>query len=386
MNAYLEPNDIAEAIEWRHHLHRNPELGFEEHQTAHFIAEKMKSWGYDVVQGVARTGIVASLSKGSSVRAIGIRADMDALPILEKSDVPYPSQTDGKMHACGHDGHVTMALAAAKACTKINFDGTVRFIFQPAEENEGGGREMVNEGLFDKFPVDAIYGMHNWPGQEVGTCVARDDAMMAAFGTFEITVTGKGAHGAMPHEGADPVVAASQIVSALQTIASRNVSPLDSAVISVTQMHGGDAWNIIPEIMIIRGTTRWFKPEVGKMIAQRIKSISASLAEGFGCQAKLLYEERYPSTINKAEQAAIIRKIATSPALNLKVLDVDPSMAAEDFAFMLQKKPGCYFWLGARREGENPGLHSPYYDFNDAILATGVRFWVELVKTELSPS
>lgn len=386
MNAYLEPNDIAEAIEWRHHLHRNPELGFEEHQTAHFIAEKMKSWGYDVVQGVARTGIVASLSKGTSARAIGIRADMDALPILEKSGVAYPSQTDGKMHACGHDGHVTMALAAAKACTKINFDGTVRFIFQPAEENEGGGREMVNEGLFDKFPVDAIYGMHNWPGQDVGTCVARDDAMMAAFGTFEITVTGKGAHGAMPHEGADPIVAASQIVSALQTIASRNVSPLDSVVVSVTQMHGGDAWNIIPEIMIIRGTTRWFKPEVGKMIAQRIKSISESLAEGFGCEAKLLYEERYPSTINTAEQAAIIRKIAASPALNLKVLDVDPSMAAEDFAFMLQKKPGCYFWLGARREGENPGLHSPYYDFNDAILATGASFWVELVKTELSPS
>lgn len=386
MNAYLEPNDIAEAIEWRHHLHRNPELGFEEHQTAQFIAEKMKSWGYDVVQGIARTGIVASLSKGSSARAIGIRADMDALPILEKSGVAYPSQTDGKMHACGHDGHVTMALAAAKACTKVNFDGTVRFIFQPAEENEGGGREMVNEGLFDKFPVDAIYGMHNWPGQDVGTCVARDDAMMAAFGTFEITVTGKGAHGAMPHEGADPVVAASQIVSALQTIASRNVSPLDSAVVSVTQMHGGDAWNIIPEIMIIRGTTRWFKPEVGAMIAQRIKSISASLAEGFGCEAKLLYEERYPSTINTAEHAAIIRKIAASPALNLKVLVVDPSMAAEDFAFMLQKKPGCYFWLGARREGENPGLHSPYYDFNDAILATGARFWVELVKTELSPS
>lgn len=384
MNAYLEPNDIAEAIEWRHHLHRNPELGFEEYHTAEFIAEKLKSWGYDVVQAIAKTGLVASLKRGSSARSIGIRADMDALPILEKSGVAYASQADGKMHACGHDGHVTMALAAAKACSKLNFDGTIRFIFQPAEENEGGGREMVNEGLFDKFPVDAIYGMHNWPGEDVGTCVARDDAMMAAFGTFEITITGKGAHGALPHEGADPVVAASQIVSALQTIASRNVSPLDSAVVSVTQMHGGDAWNIIPEVIIVRGTTRWFKPEVGQMIAERIKTISASIAEGFGCKAKLLYEERYPSTINTPAQAAIIRKIAQSPALNLKVLDIDPSMAAEDFAFMLQKKPGCYFWLGSRREGDNPGLHSPYYDFNDAILAIGTRFWIELVKNELN--
>lgn len=383
LNAYLSQDDIAEAIQWRHHLHRNPELGFAEVKTANFIAEKLKSWGYDVTEGFAKTGIIASLKRGHSPRAIGIRADMDALPIEEKSGVAYPSETNGVMHACGHDGHVTMALAAAKACTKIDFDGTVRFIFQPAEENEGGGREMVNQGLFEKFPVDEIYGMHNWPALDVGTCVARDDTMMAAFGTFEITIKGKGAHGAMPHESADPVVAASQIVSALQTIASRNVSPLDAAVVSVTQMHGGDAWNIIPEIMIIRGTTRWFKRQVGDMIAQRIEAISASLAEGFGCEATLLYEERYPSTINTPEQAAIIRKIAQSPALDLKVLDVDPSMAAEDFAFMLEKKPGCYFWLGAKREGNNPGLHSPYYDFNDAILATGAKFWVELVKNEL---
>lgn len=383
MSAYLEPDDIAEAIEWRHHLHRNPELGFEEQKTAQFIAEKLKKWGYDVAEGFAKTGVIGSLKRGTSNHSIGIRADIDALPIQEKSGVVYASETNNKMHACGHDGHVAMALAAAKACSQFDFDGTVRFIFQPAEENEGGGREMVNAGLFEQFPVDEVYGMHNWPSEDVGTCVARDDAMMAAFGTFEITITGKGAHGAMPHEGADPLVAASQIVSALQTIASRNVSPLDSAVVSVTQMHGGDAWNIIPEIVIIRGTTRWFKPAVGKLIAERIKSISTSLAEGFACEAKLLYEERYPSTINTAPQAAKIRAIAQSPALNLRVLDVDPSMAAEDFAFMLQKKPGCYFWLGAKRAGQNPGLHSPYFDFNDEILATGARFWVELVKSEL---
>lgn len=383
MTTYLEPDDITEAIQWRHHLHRNPELGFEEYNTAKFIAEKMKSWGYQVEEGFAGTGIIASLTRGHSAQAIGIRADMDALPIEEKSGVAYASEIAGKMHACGHDGHVAMALAAAKACTKIDFDGTVRFIFQPAEENEGGGREMVNKGLFDKFPVDAIYGLHNWPGEDVGTCIARDDAMMAAFGTFEITITGKGAHGAMPHEGADPVVAVSQIVSALQTITSRNISPLDSSVVSVTQMHGGDAWNIIPEIMIIRGTTRWFKPEVGQRIAQRIKSISEFFAKGFGCEARIIYEERYPSTINTPSKAAIIRKVAALPALNLRVLNVDPSMAAEDFAFMLQKKPGCYFWLGARRDGDNPGLHSPYYDFNDNILAIGTRFWIELVKSEL---
>lgn len=383
MNGYLSPDDIAEAIEWRHHLHRNPELGFSEVKTAKFIAEKLKNWGYEVTEGFAKTGIIASLKRGNSTRAIGIRADMDALPIEEKSGVPYASETSGIMHACGHDGHVTMALAAAKACTKIDFNGTVRFIFQPAEENEGGGREMVNQGLFDTFPVDAIYGMHNWPALDVGTCVAHNDAMMAAFGTFEITVQGKGAHGAMPHESADPVIAASQIVSALQTITSRNISPLDAAVVSVTQMHGGDAWNIIPEVMIIRGTTRWFKPEVGQIIAQRIKAISTSVAAGFGCEANLLYQERYPSTINTPEHAAIIRKVAQSPELNLKVLDVDPSMAGEDFAFMLEKIPGCYFWLGSKREGNNPGLHSPYFDFNDAILATGAKFWVELVKSEL---
>ncbi len=386
MPGCLSETDLAEATAWRHDLHRHPELAFEENRTSAFIVEKLQLWGFSVRSRFAGTGVIGSLTRGTSKRAIGIRADMDALPIIEKSGVDYVSETLGKMHACGHDGHVTMALAAAKAVSKLEFDGTVHFIFQPAEENEGGAREMVREGLFKDFPVDAVYGLHNWPALDIGTCVARDDAMMAAFGTFEIELIGKGAHGAMPHEGVDPVVAAAQLVTALQTISSRNVSPLESAVVSVTQMHGGDAWNVIPESMIIRGTTRWFLPDVGETIARRIRAISTSIAEGFGCAARVDYEERYPSTINTADNARKIRDLATSPDLGLKVLDEAPSMAAEDFAFMLQEKPGCYFWLGSRRDGTNPGLHSPYYDFNDALLPIGANFWIRLVTSELAVS
>ncbi|KAB2713976.1 M20 aminoacylase family protein [Brucella intermedia] len=384
MAVFLSEADIAEATGWRHDLHRHPELAFEEKRTAAFIAEKLQLWGFSVRSGFAGTGVIGSLTRGTSKRAIGIRADMDALPIIEKSGVGYESERPGKMHACGHDGHVAMALAAAKVVSKLEFDGTVRFIFQPAEENEGGGREMVRGGLFADFPVDAVYGLHNWPALDVGTCVARDDAMMAAFGTFEIELIGKGAHGAMPHEGADPVVAAAQLVTALQTIASRNVSPLESAVVSVTQMHGGDAWNVIPESMVIRGTTRWFLPDVGETIIRRMQELAASIASGFGCTARVDYEKRYPSTINTADNARRIRELAVSPDLGLKVLDVAPSMAAEDFAFMLQEKPGCYFWLGSRRDGRNPGLHSPYYDFNDALLPIGANFWITLVASELA--
>ncbi|WP_273793815.1 M20 aminoacylase family protein [Brucella anthropi] len=384
MCGVLSEADVAEATAWRHHLHRYPELAFEESRTAAFIAEKLQLWGFSVRTGFAGTGVIGSLKRGTSKRAIGIRADMDALPIVEKSGVDYASENLGKMHACGHDGHVSMALAAAKAVSKLEFDGTVNFIFQPAEENEGGGREMVREGLFTEFPVDAVYGLHNWPALDVGTCVARNDAMMAAFGTFEIELIGEGAHGAMPHEGADPVVAAAQLVTALQTIASRNVSPLESAVVSVTQMHGGDAWNVIPENIIIRGTTRWFLPDVGEMIARRMHELTTSIAEGFGCTARVDYEKRYPSTINTPANARKIRELAVSNDVGLSVLDVAPSMAAEDFAFMLQEKPGCYFWLGSRRDGANPGLHSPFYDFNDALLPIGANFWIKLVTSELA--
>ncbi|MBT9369783.1 M20 aminoacylase family protein [Rhizobium sp. CSW-27] len=365
---------LQEAIRWRHHLHAHPELGFQEIETARFVAERLSEWGYAVRTGYGRTGLVGSLTKGSSRKALGIRADMDALPILEETGAPYASKSAGVMHACGHDGHVTVALAAARELAGETFDGTLHFIFQPAEENEGGARAMVEDGLFRDFPMDAVLGMHNWPALPVGTLVARDDEMMAAFGTFEVQVVGRGAHGAMPHEGADPVLAASQIVSALNTIASRNISPLQASVVSVTQIHGGDAWNVIPERVVIRGTTRWFNAAVGDILQARLEQVARSVAEGFGCRAETDYQRRYPATINNAAVAAMVRSQAA--AMELQVIDAAPSMAAEDFAFMLDEKPGCYFWLGAARAtGDNPGLHSPRFDFNDQIIPGAVDMW-----------
>lgn len=382
MQQFFPSTEIDEAVQWRHYLHQNPELGFQEQETSAFIAARLSEWGYSVRTGYGKTGVVGTLSRGTSSKVIGIRADIDALPILEQTGLAYASRTPGKMHACGHDGHVSMALAAARACSRLNFDGTVHFIFQPAEENEGGGRAMVEDGLFRDFPMDAIYCLHNWPALELGKCVARDDQMMAAFGTFEITITGRGAHGAMPHEGADPIVAASQIVSGLQTIASRNVSPLESAVISVTQIHGGDAWNVIPENVVIRGTTRWFEEDVGAKIEKRIHALATSIATGFDCTATVDHLFRYPATINDPGCAAIIRDIASTMP-GIEVVDAMPSMAAEDFSFMLREKAGCYFWLGAQKAGKNPGLHSAYFDFNDALLPLGVQMWISLVDNQL---
>lgn len=370
----LSSEKLQEAIRWRHHLHAHPELGFQETETARFVAERLSEWGYAVRTGYGRTGVIGTLTKGSSRKVLGVRADMDALPIVEETGVGYASKTAGVMHACGHDGHVTVALAAARELVTETFDGTVHFIFQPAEENEGGARAMVEDGLFRDFPMDAVLGMHNWPALPVGTLVARDDDMMAAFGTFEVRVIGRGAHGAMPHEGADPLLAASQIVSALNTIASRNVSPLQSSVVSVTQIHGGDAWNVIPERAVIRGTTRWFNADVGDTLQARVEQTARSVAEGFGCRAEIDYQRRYPATINNAAIAAMVR--ASAAAINLNVMDAAPSMAAEDFAFMLNETPGCYFWLGAARTtGDNPGLHSPRFDFNDSIIPGAVEMW-----------
>ncbi|RJL16402.1 M20 aminoacylase family protein [Paracoccus siganidrum] len=373
---------IAQAVEWRRQLHRNPELGFQEHQTADFIAARLAEFGYEVRRGLGRTGVVGSLTKGSGNRAIGIRADIDALPITEASGAEWASGNPGKAHACGHDGHTAVALAAARLLADTPFDGTVRFIFQPAEENEGGGRAMVEDGLFADCPVDAVYALHNWPGLPPGTLVARDREMMAAFGTFEIRVIGQGAHGAMPHEGADTLLAVSQLVSALQSITSRNVSPLASAVVSVTQIHGGDAWNVLPETAVIRGTTRWFDPAIGDLIETRLRKLAASVADGFGCTAEIVYERRYPSTLNTPENAALVRRVAAAGGFS--VVDAPPSMAAEDFAFMLNEVPGCYFWMGAGREtGDNPGLHSPRFDFNDALIPLAVGFWLDLALAEL---
>lgn len=373
---------LDEARQWRLDLHRHPELAFEEHRTGDFIAGRLAEYGLAVRRGAGRTGVVGTLSRGTSRRAIALRADMDALPIIEETGALHASTRPGIMHACGHDGHVAMLLAAARvAAGRNDLDGTVHFVFQPAEEVEGGAREMVADGLFRDHPADAVYGLHNWPALQPGKVVARDGAMMAAFATFDITVTGRGAHGAMPHEGADPVVAAAQIVGALQAIAARNVSPLRSAVLSVTRMQGGNAYNVIPETMSLAGTTRWFEPEVGALVERRLGETARAIAEGFGCRADVAYTRRYPATVNDASAAAFLREAAN--ASGLQVTDADPSMASEDFAFMLETLPGAYLWLGAGREGENPGLHSPRFDFNDAVLPDGVRLWTETIARAL---
>lgn len=374
---------LAEAVSWRHHLHQHPELAFGERQTSDFVASQLQRFGLKVQRGLAGTGVVGTLTRGTSRRSIGIRADMDALPIREESGAPYVSTAAGVMHACGHDGHTAMALAAARICASLaDLDGTVHFIFQPAEENEGGGRRMVEEGLFKSFPCDSVYALHNWPDLPVGTCVARDGPMMAAFGTFEITIRGRGSHGAMPHAGNDAILTAAQVVSALQSIVSRNVDPLHPAVVSVTQIRGGETYNVLPDECLIRGTTRWYDETIGDRIAERMAQVTNSVAAGFGCTARIRYERRYPATINEPASAKRIREIAGE--IGLKIIDAQPTMGGEDFAYMLQAVPGCYLWLGAARAGENPGLHSPRYDFNDDALPAGVGLWVSLVRRSLS--
>ena len=370
---------LAEAVSWRHHLHRHPELAFNERQTSDFVGSQLERFGLKVHRRIAGTGVIGTLTRGTSRRSIGIRADMDALPIREESGTPHLSSIPGVMHACGHDGHTAIALAAARICATLpDLDGTVHFIFQPAEENEGGGRRMVEEGLFKSFPCDSVYALHNWPGLPIGTCVARDGPMMAAFGTFEISIRGRGSHGAMPHAGADPIIAAAQIVSALQSIVSRNIDPLQSAVVSVTQIRSGDTWNVIPDECLIRGTTRWYEEETGNRIEERMANLTSSIAAGFGCSAAVRYERRYPATINDPASAKLLRDVAGET--RLKVVDAPPSMGGEDFAYMLRAVPGSYLWLGAARNGDNPGLHSARYDFNDDALPAGVTLWVCLVR------
>jgi hippurate hydrolase len=375
---------ITEAIAWRRHLHQHPELAFHENRTADFVAAQLGRFGLTVHRGLAGTGVVGTLSRGTSRRRIGIRADMDALPIQEQSGIEYASRVPGVMHACGHDGHVAIALAAARACAGLSsLDGTVHFIFQPAEENEGGGRRMIEDGLFRLFPCDAVYALHNWPALPLGTCVARDGPMMAALGTFEITVAGRGCHAAMPHEGADAILASSYLVAALQSVVSRNVDPLQASVISATQIHAGSTWNVTPDHCIVRGTTRWFDAKLGDVLERRIGELCEAIPVGFGCTAKLAYQRRFPATINNADVARFVRDVASAYDPNLKVIDCAPSMASEDFAFMLQEARGCYLWLGAGKGKEGSVLHSPRYNFNDEALQLGVNLWVSVVLRSL---
>ena len=370
---------------WRRDIHAHPETAFEEKRTADFVARRLKEFGIEVHRGLAGTGVIGTLrgSKPGS-RAIALRADMDALHIHEKNGHDYASQNPGKMHACGHDGHTTMLLGAARYLAETrNFAGTVHFIFQPAEENEGGGRVMVEEGLFEKFPVEAVFGMHNWPGMAAGKFAMRAGPMMASFDIFEITVTGKGTHAALPHLGVDPVIAAAQIATGLQTIASRNTSPLDSAVISITQIHGGDTWNVIPDSVVLRGTTRSFKPEIQAALEAGIRRVAEGVASAMGASVELRYERRYPPTINAAAETDLAADAAIEVAGAANVdRELQPTMGSEDFAFMLQAKPGAYIFIG--NGDAAAGLHNPRYDFNDEILPIGASYWARLVERVLA--
>jgi hippurate hydrolase len=383
-------NRIAEfhddMVAWRRDLHMHPETAFEEKRTSDFVAGKLASFGIEVDRGLAGTGVVGTLH-GARGRGpvIGLRADMDALHILEKNEFAHRSRAEGKMHACGHDGHTTMLLGAARYLAETrNFAGTVHFIFQPAEENEGGARVMIEDGLFEKFPMEAVFGMHNMPGMDVGEMAVRAGPFMAAFDIFEIKLTGHGTHAAAPHLGKDAIVAGAQVVTALQTIASRTVDPQDSVVVSITQFHAGDTWNVIPEDVTIRGTLRSFRPEVQADAEAALRRIVEASAAMYGIASSVHYEKRYPPTVNHDEASALAAGVMAEVVGKDRVhLDKRPKMASEDFAFMLQKKPGAYVWLG---NGPGEGgclLHNPRYDFNDQALPIGASYWARLVETRL---
>ncbi|PCF96373.1 M20 aminoacylase family protein [Vreelandella nigrificans] len=384
MTASICLPEIAQLEAWRHDFHQHPETAFEEHRTSARIASLLTEWGFEVTTGIAGTGVVAALDgRLGGGRTIGLRADIDALDIREEGGVPYASKTPGKMHACGHDGHTTMLLGAAWALKQQpDFKGRVVFIFQPAEENEGGGRAMVEDGLFKRFPMDAVYGLHNWPGLAVGEAAVHDTAVMAAFDIFTLTLTGKGCHAAMPHLGIDTVLASCQLVSQLQGLISRETPPDKSAVLSVTSIHGGDTFNVIPEQVELRGTLRCFDMALKEHLEARFKQAITSLAEFHGLTVELDYQRCYPATINTPEHAQQCATVLGNLLGSDKVLrNPPPSMASEDFSFLLAECPGAYIWMGNGEESAS--LHNPHYDFNDALLPLGARYWVELVNTLL---
>jgi amidohydrolase len=373
---------------WRRDIHAHPELGFEEQRTSDLVAAKLAEFGCEVYRGIGKTGVVGRLRVGTSPRSVGLRADMDALPIQEANDFDYRSRNDGRMHACGHDGHTTMLLGAARYLAETrNFDGTVNFIFQPAEEGLGGAAAMVEEGVFDRFPCDAIFGMHNTPGVAIGKFTIRTGPMMAGGGFFDITVLGRGAHGARPESGVDPVIAASHIAAALQTIVSRNVRPVDTAVVSVTRFHAGDAYNVIPERAVIGGTVRAFDNETFALIEQNMKRIANGVAGGFGATAEVDFRSLFPPLINDAGEAAFIAETAAEVvgAENVE-RNGQLVMASEDFSHMLNMRPGAYIRIG---NGDAPGtcqVHNPGYDFNDAALPIGASLFARVVERKLARS
>ena len=375
--------DKEQLVKWRHELHAIPEIAFQEQKTAQFVEQRLKSFGVTVHPRMAGTGIIASLSCGSSKRSIALRADLDALPIVEKSDKEYCSTHQGLMHACGHDGHTTMLLGAAQYLAEHkDFDGTVYFIFQPAEENEGGGKKLVEEGLFKQYSIDAVYGMHNWPGLEVGQFSIRSGAVMAAYDVFDITIHGKGGHAAAPHNTIDPIVTAAAVINALQSISSRQLNPLDSLVVSITRVHAGDSYNVIPQTAQLSGTVRSLCHQVQDETIEQLKQIVRSSCEAYGAKAEIKYQKRYPCTINTEAET----QHAYQAALELVgehhiICNAPPSMGSEDFSFLLNESKGCYISIG---NGETASLHNPEYDFNDEILTLGVKYWVRLTQMQLA--
>jgi len=373
--------------DWRHDLHRHPELGFEEHRTARFIADQLTSFGIETHENIGNTGVVGILKKGKSNRSIGLRADMDALQITEQNTFPHKSCHEDKMHACGHDGHTTMLLGAAKILAEQGeFDGTITFIFQPAEEHGRGALSMMEDGLFDKFPADAIYALHNMPSLAAGHFAIRPGPIMACEDNFKITIHGKGTHAALPHLGIDPIVIASQIVMALQTVVARNLNPVDNAVLSVTDFICDGTRNVIPNQVALKGDTRAFTPEVQDQIEAAMARIVKGICAAHGADFEFSYSREFAATINTTNEATIAANVAEEMLGTPKVnRDCAPIMASEDFGFMLQQKPGCYLLLGNGGDGPGGcGLHSPNYDFNDDILTTGSQFWVKLVENQLS--
>ncbi|MET4577849.1 M20 aminoacylase family protein [Ottowia thiooxydans] len=384
----------------RRDIHAHPELCFEEVRTADLVAQKLTEWGIPVHRGMGTTGVVGIVhgrDGGKNGRAIGLRADMDALPMTEFNTFAHASRHQGKMHACGHDGHTAMLLAAAQHLSQHrDFEGTVYLIFQPAEEGGGGAREMIKDGLFEKFPVEAVFGMHNWPGMPVGTFAVSSGPVMASTNEFKIIVTGKGGHAAMPNTGIDPVPIACQMVQGFQTILTRNKKPVDAGVISVTMIHAGEATNVIPDSCEIQGTVRTFTTEVLDLIERRMREVAEGISTAFGAQCDFSFTRNYPPTVNTAYEADFARRVMTDIVGADKALAQEPTMGAEDFAYMLQARPGAYCFIangdGAHRGkyeggGHDAGpcvLHNPHYDFNDELIPLGGSYWIKLAQAWLA--
>jgi amidohydrolase len=381
--------ESAEVTAIRRDLHAHPELCFEEVRTSDLVAKALTDWGIPVVRGLGRTGVVGIVKQGDSPRAIGLRADMDALPVTEHNRFAHASRHPGKMHACGHDGHTAMLLAAAKHLAKHRpFDGTVYLIFQPAEEGGGGAREMLRDGLLERFPMEAIYGMHNWPGLRAGQFAVREGPVFASSNEFRITVRGKGSHAAMPHLGIDPVPVACQMVQAFQTILTRNMRPIETGVISVTMIQAGEATNVVPDHCTLQGTVRSFTTEVLDLIERRMRTVAEATCAAFEASCEFVFERNYPPTINHAAETAFLRQVMAEVAGPENVLDFEPTMGAEDFSYFLQALPGAYFVIGNgdgthREGGHGLGpcmLHNPSYDFNDELIPLGATLWVRLAE------